>query len=260
MFWLMKKSKFTIEVENKLIAAAPKKWPGRLKPEDFLKGNGMETSRLKFLNSSMPSLRHQLITLFSTKEKSLSPELFEDMQKLWFESDLFDAKIIAISWLDKQKPEFLIKNHKKVLSWASEIDNWAHSDGLCAIYARMFDHSQKILLPTFLKWNCHKNSWLRRCSMVGTFYYSRSRTNQPAFALAKKLVEPHFLAKEYYVQKAVGWTLREMFNVYPIETTKYIENKLPIISSIAWVAASEKLTHPVKNKLLIKRRNLRKTS
>lgn len=254
----MKKSKFTVEIENKLKAAAPKKWASRFKPEDFLKGNGMETSSLKFLNLSMPALRHQLATLFSTKTESYSPELFKDMQALWFESDIFDAKTFAIYWLDQQEPEFLLKNHKEVLKWAHEIDNWAHSDGLCSIFARMFDDSQNLLLPTYLKWNKHKNSWLRRCSMVGTFYYSRSRKNLPTFAQARKLVEPHFTAKEYYVQKGVGWTLREMYNVYPAETTRYIETKLPLITSIAWVAASEKMPKSKKSVLLKKRKQHRK--
>ena len=257
MFFKMKKSKFTIQIENKLIKAAPKKWTGRFKPEDFLKGNGSEVSKLKFLNMSMPTLRHELFKLYSTKEKSYSPDLFEDMQKLWFESDIFEAKSLALYWLDKQKNEFLIKNHKKILSWASEVDNWAHSDGLCAIYARMLEHSPNLILPTYFKWNRHKNSWLRRCSMVGTFYYSRSRNTHPAFALSKKLIEPHFTAKEYYVQKAVGWTLREMYNVYPAETIKYIKNKLPKITSVAWVAASEKLPAKIKDPLLEKRKKIR---
>ena len=255
MVFRMKKSKFTVDIENKLKACAPKKWVSRLKPEDFLKGNGMETSSLKFLNMSMPSLRHQLATLYSTKAESYSPDLFEDMQKLWFESEIFDAKSFAIYWLDQQKVEFLLKNYKEILCWADEIDNWAHSDGLCSIFARMFDESQNLLLPTYLKWNKHKVSWLRRCSMVGTFYYSRSRKNVPTFAQARKLVEPHFTANEYYVQKGVGWTLREMYNVYPTETTRFIETKLPLITPIAWVAASEKMPK-TKKEILLKKRKL----
>ncbi|HBH24113.1 MAG TPA: hypothetical protein DDY13_11910 [Cytophagales bacterium] len=27
---------------------------------------------------------------------------------------------------------------------------------------------------------------------------------------------------EYYVQKAVGWTLEELYNVYPVGTIKYL--------------------------------------
>jgi|GEM_PF-1111178 len=254
----MIKSKFTLLVENKLIKAVPKKFSGKYTPEYFLKGKDAEVSRLRFLNLTIPQIKHQLATFFLTKEESCLPQVFVNMQKLWFESDIYDAKIFAIYWLDKQKIEFLIKNHKKILSWASEVDNWAHADSLCSIYARMMDYSPSKLLPTYRKWNAHENSWLRRCSMVGTFYYSRLRARQPRFVLVKKLVEPHFMAPEYYVQKGIGWTIREMYNVYPSETLKYIENKLPQISSVAWVAASEKLPVRVKNRLLNKRRQQRK--
>ena len=96
--------------------------------------------------------------------------------------------------------------------------------------------------------------------MVSTFYYSRYRRKQPDFALAKGLVHPHLPAKEYYVQKGVGWTLREMYNVYPSETVKYIENNIDKISSIAWVAASEKLPPLIKQPLLKKRKAGRKVN
>ncbi len=93
--------------------------------------------------------------------------------------------------------------------------------------------------------------------MVGLFYYSRARTNQPSFILAKKLINPHFCAPEYYVQKALGWTIREMYNAYPSETIEYIKNNNHQLSSVAWVAASEKLPTKLKKSFLIKRRFLR---
>lgn len=252
----MKKSKFTLEIEKKLIKIAPKKF-GAFKPEDYIKGNGMETSTLKFLNHNMPTLRNFLATLFKTKAESHSESLFEDMQKLWFESDIFDAKIIALYWLDQQDEKFLIKNHKKILTWIMQIDNWAHSDLYCSTLGRMFDHSPHLLLPTYKQWNKNTNSWMRRCSMVGTYYYSRMRKNPLDFKTATTLVSPHFKAPEYYVQKGVGWTIREMYNVYPRETIKYIENNLHHLSSIAWVAASEKLPANIKQPLLKKRKENR---
>lgn len=252
----MQKSKFTLSIEKKLTLSAPKKFK-KFKPEDFLKGNGMETSNLKFLNHNMPTLRQELSTLFSTKEKSYSEDLYPIMEQLWFESDIFDAKMLAVYWLDKQKPEFLVKNSKAILNWAHAIDNWAHSDGLCAIFARMFEHSPQTVLPVYLKWNKHKNPWLRRCSMVGTFYYSRNRKKQPSFELAKKLITPHLVAKEYYVQKGVGWTIREMYNVYPNKSIKFIKDKNRFLTPIAWVAASEKLPAKIKKPLLLKRKEHR---
>lgn len=246
----MKKSKFTVEIEQELIRLAPKKFSGKFKPEDYIKGNGMQFSELQFLNLTMPAVRNQL--------KLVKGEnLFKDMQNLWFESRIFDAKILAVYWLDKQPAEFLVKNSTDVLSWALEIDNWAHSDALCSIFARLYEAAPEKVLPVYLKWNRHKNPWLRRCSMVGTFYYSRMRKNPISFSLAKKLVTPHFKAPEYYVQKGVGWTIREMYNVYPDATIAYIQQNIRHLTPIAWVAASEKLDAKIKAPLLEKRKKFR---
>ena len=72
------------------------------------------------------------------------------------------------------------------------------------------------------------------------------------------MIKPHLQAPEYYLQKAVGWTLRECYNVYPAETTDFITKNLSNIHSDAWYAASEKMPKALKNKLVSKRRLNRK--
>ncbi len=125
--------------------------------------------------------------------------------------------------------------------------------------ARAFEANQKKLLPEYKKWNNHKNPWLRRISMVGLFYYSRSRAAQPSFSLVISIIRPHLGAPEYYVQKAIGWTLRECYNVYPTETTVFISKNLSLIHPDAWCSASEKMPLAVKQKLVLLRRRQRKT-
>jgi 3-methyladenine DNA glycosylase AlkD len=253
----MKKSKFTLDIETRLIKIAPKKSTFKFSDEYILGNNFKGTSKLRLLRVKIPKVRNFVGSHLTTKAQSFDPSLFSDMRNLWFESDIFEAKQVALFWLEKQTLEMLIKNKKEVLSWISEIDNWAHSDSYCSILAKLFEADQKGFLPTYIKWNKHQNPWYRRCSMVGTFYYSRSRKTHPSFKLAKQLVSPHLNAKEYYVQKAVGWTIREMYNVYPPETIKYIHNNIQEITPIAWVAASEKLPATVKKNLLQKRKSVR---
>lgn len=251
------KSAFTLDIESRLQKLAPKK-PNLKFSDEYILGNNFKgSSKLKLLRIKIPVLRKFAASFLGTKEKSFDPSLLPEMKKLWFESDIFEAKHIPLYWLENQTLENLLHHQKEILSWVSEIDNWAHSDSFCSIMAKLFEADQKNLLPVYLKWNSHSNSWLRRCSMVGTFYYSRARKIQPSFKLAKKLVDPHFSAKEYYVQKAVGWTIREMYNVYPSETIGYIENNLHQITPVAWVAASEKLPLKIKKNLLTKRKNQR---
>jgi 3-methyladenine DNA glycosylase AlkD len=242
------KSVFTLRIERKLLAIKPftnQKFFG----ESYIGGR---ESRLQYLNLNIPLVRN----IFKTER--LHDKNLSDIENLWFKSNLFEAKTLAVIWLEKQSTEFILKNFNKISKWSTEIDNWALSDGYCGVLARAFEADSKKLLPTYKKWNQHKNSWLRRISMVGLFYYSRSRKTQPSFQLATSMIKPHLAAPEYYVQKAVGWTLRECYNVYPEKTTQFITSNLSSIHSDAWYASSEKMPKALKNKLVLQRRMNRK--
>ena len=255
----MKKSKFTQHIEKYLIEQAPHKIKSKFKPEDYIGGKINEKSKLKFLNISMPQLQLTLKGFKETAAKSYSEELFKDMQALWFESDIWEAKMFSLYWLIKQKENFLVKNVSAILKWVDVVDNWAHSDAYCSVIGRINDVAPEKLKPTFVGWNKSKDAWKRRCSMVGLYYYSRSRNNPASFKWAAQLVNPHFEAPEYYVQKAVGWTIREMYNVYPAETIRYLGLNNAKLSSIAWVAATEKLAPHVKKPLLVARKQHRQS-
>lgn len=253
----MKKSQFTQQVEKYLQSKSSKKITSKINIESYMTGHESKLSGQQFLSLSMPKLQLALKTFKKTPAESYSEELLNDMQALWFESQIWEAKMFSLYWLIKQKDEFLVKNAKAILKWVHIVDNWAHSDAYCSVVARMDDAAPALLQPTLIAWNKNKNSWLRRCSMVSLYYYSRQRTNHASFKLAAQLVNPHFEAPEYYVQKAVGWTIREMYNVYPDETLRYIKLNNPKLSSIAWVAASEKLPPQVKKPLLKARKQHR---
>jgi 3-methyladenine DNA glycosylase AlkD len=240
-------TKLTLDLENKLKKMTPitsEKFFG----ESYIGGN---ESRLRYLNLKIPDLR----ALF-TNEK-MSEWTLTEIENLWFTSNIFEAKTLAIIWLEKQPTEFLLKNIQKIFKWAPHIDNWALSDGYCGILARVFEADSQKVLPTYKKWNKHKNSWLRRISIVGLLYYARARKVKPTFSLVISMVKPHLRAKEYYLQKGVGWTLREAYNVYPKETTQFIVTNLSEIHSDAWYAASEKMPLKLKQKLVLERRKRR---
>ena len=216
-------------------------------------------SDLNYLGLSIPKIRSVMKKKLTVFKLPMNQQ-YKIFETNWFEAQTYEEKALSIFWLESLSEKDFLKYSKKILAWAHIIDNWAHSDGLCALYAKAFEKQPKQILPIYKKWNTHKNPWLRRCSMVGLFYYSRLRKIHPSWALSKSMVVPHLAAPEYYVQKGVGWTLREMYNVYPAETIKFLNDHLIKISSIAWVAASEKLDRNVKTKLLEKRKLARKKS
>ncbi len=217
--------------------------------EDYVGGG---QSGLQFLNIQIPQVRAVM------KKLAKDQNGWADFDILWNESKIFEAKAISLFWLEKQPVEVVCQNLKTVISWASEIDNWAHSDTYCGVLAKVFEADPGLLLPTYQKWNRHQNPWFRRISMIGLMFYSRFRKKHPSFALVQKMVTPHLSAPEYYVQKAVGWTLRESYNVYPAQTLQFVEKNLKHIHPDAWYATSEKMPKTIKNSLVKKRANLRK--
>lgn len=227
----------------------------------FLGSNyiGGGISRLKFLNLKTAEVRQLLTHPHPVFLKSLQHQ-FEEFEPIWFSASVFELHMLPVYWLESLTDDQLVSLASQLILWADRVDNWAISDSLCGIYARIFERAPKALMPTLKVWNRHSNPWLRRISMVSLFYYSRLRKKHPSLRLIKSLIKPHFLAREYYVQKAIGWTLRESHNIYPIETKKFLENNLHQIDARAWSAASKKLPSNIKQNLNEKRRHFRKNN
>ena len=85
--------------------------------------------------------------------------------------------------------------------------------------------------------------------MVGLLFYSRFRKKVPPFKTVISFVERHIDDDHYYVQKGVGWTIRECWNVYPKETFLYLKKNAHRVPPAGWTAATEKL-RPQEKKIL----------
>jgi 3-methyladenine DNA glycosylase AlkD len=177
--------------------------------------------------------------------------------EIYKQSTIFEVKNLAFIFLDKHHKHISLKTQLKTLpQWVEYIDNWAHSDGLSKYLTRLIEDksTQKEMLIIIKKWNVSKNLWERRQSLVSLFYYSRTKKEYVDFELTQQLVFPLLTDKEYYVQKAVGWTLRESYNVYPKQTYTFIEENIKNITSTAFTTCLEKMTEKQKQTLKQKRR------
>jgi 3-methyladenine DNA glycosylase AlkD len=134
-----------------------------------------------------------------------------------------------------------LKEISTVATWVHSIDCWEHSDDLAKILARAFEERPRALEQLYLEWNRSPNPWVRRQSLTGLIEYARlrKRVARPTFLLSQ--VEGLLDDPEYYVQKAVGWTLREIGQVYPKQTLKFLQIHLLKLDSRAFSAAMEKL-------------------
>jgi 3-methyladenine DNA glycosylase AlkD len=217
---------------------------------------GAGVSPYRFLNLSMPQVREFAKTRFSFHQDR---SVWKSWNHIWNSTEIYDLLTAAIIWASGQSLEDQWKNRKILLGWSTKANNWALADGLCSIYAELFEAHPKEMLVTLEKWSRSKNPWQQRMSIVSLFYYARLRERHASYALAEKLILRQLDHEHYYVQKAVGWALRETWNVYPERTFKLLRKIAARIPPAGWTAATEKLTQKHKAELA-KLRSAKRTS
>lgn len=176
---------------------------------------------------------------------------------IWNTTAIFDVMTQAIFFCDAYiklaDREFFFHEMRE---WLLRVDNWAHSDGLTHYFAMLMEHRPDMVYPVLKTWNSSPNSWERRQSVLSLLDYARARKKYPSFSRITALVKPLLADKDVFVQKGIGWCLRETGIIYPAETYDFLTTHHAKISSIAFSAASEKLTPAKKEKL----KSLRKRS
>lgn len=237
-------NQYILEVETAL-SSLPRRTSAQ-NPEAYIGGG---QSKLRYIGLRVPDLRQTSRTGFSFSQRP-PEEVAKIWDFVWHNSDCYEVMSLALTWFEDPKRRKTLKTYWPLLKkWSARIDNWAHSDTLSGIYARIHEDSPTEVYETFKKWNASKNPWLRRISMVSLIFYSSQREKYPSLGKVLALVKPQLAFDHYYVQKGVGWTLREAGNVYPAPIASFIEKHVHEISAQAFSAATEKMSPRQKDHL-----------
>lgn len=243
--------KYTKEVEDTLTRLSLK--ADKAKAEKLRKYIGTNLRVLGMTTRTQTDIYKKGFTFYCDDKEKMYLHFHEIYQR----STHFEAKNLAFIFLDKNHKYIPLKVQLKTLPhWVKHVDNWAHSDGLSKYLTRLLEHkeSKEQMLDIIKKWNASENLWERRQSLVSLFYYARTKQTHPEFDLVKRLIFPLITDSEYYVQKAVGWALRESYNVYPKQTYAFIEENIKHISPTAFTTCLEKMTLKEKETLKLKRK------
>lgn len=173
---------------------------------------------------------------------------------VWRHARSHEAKLQPLFWLESLKPRPPAETLWPLIKgWAAGLNCWDQSDGLSARYAQHLEAVPEVVYPVLVTWNRSDNPWERRQSLVSLFYYAQLRERQPPLERVLPLVEARLPDPDYYVQKGVGWCLRECFNVYPDETLAFLRRHVAALAPAAWQAATEKLAAADKAELKSRR-------
>ena len=194
------------------------------------------------VSGNIPTHRKASKHSYSFSQQSFAEQL-SIWNHAWNHSPHFRVKLHAFFFLEQhmKRKETLEQMWPVIIQWQDSVDDWPLCDSLSKIYTRILELFPARMYKIAKAWNSDADLWKRRQSIVSLLYYSRTKKSYLPFDKIEKLLSSLLKDKEYYVQKGVGWTLREMYTVYPEETSPYFVKHIKSISSIAFTIAIEKM-------------------
>jgi 3-methyladenine DNA glycosylase AlkD len=183
-------------------------------------------------------------------------EQFPIWQHIWQQGQDYRVRSQPVyfceTFLDKK--EQLAASWEMLHGWQDQVDDWGYCDSLAKVYTKILELRPAEVYAQLSEWNTDADLWKRRQSVVSLLYYSRTKKVVLPYKKIIRLIDPLLEDKEYYVQKGVGWSLRELHNIYPGDAHAYMDKNIRRISAIAFAAATEKMNTETKAKLKLKRK------
>jgi 3-methyladenine DNA glycosylase AlkD len=199
-------------------------------------------SHIQALRGSVPLHRSESRRTYSFSTLPF-PEQLAIWDELWRTENNFWLRLHAYFFLERhlKKESELQTMWPVIVGWQEQVDDWGLCDALAKIYTKILVVMPGEVYEQLKAWNRSENLWKRRQSVVSLLYYSRTKKQYPTFDQVVQLITPLLSDKEYYVQKGVGWSLREMHWVYPEQALFWLKANIRQISAIAFTIAIEKV-------------------
>lgn len=170
--------------------------------------------------------------IYTTQRRKISTDYIKQVGLL---SNKELNKIVKELWKQPYR-EFqyvaieLIAFHKK--HWTEDIIEltefclinkswWDSVDGITSLilsdYFKLFPHQ---IIPITSKWNNSNNFWLNRISIM---FQKTYKGNTDTVLLSKYILNCN-QSKEFFIQKAIGWALREHSKTNPAWVIEFVAN------------------------------------
>ena len=178
--------------------------------------------QFEYLGIKSPQVK--LLFRQTVKEKGLPAleELDQVIRELWeFPQREYQYLAIGImERLEKKLPAKSIKTLEDMIlhkSWWDTVDNISHIVGVQ--FKRYPDVREKYLA----KWRASNNFWLRRTAILFQLDYK----DETDFELLRGIIHENLDSKEFFINKAIGWALRQYARFDPKAVEKFV-NSTPL--------------------------------
>lgn len=152
-------------------------------------------------------------TIFPKKEPLEKDEAIALALELW-SSNWFEEQGAGLMLLERCAKELTSKDLPILKKITEECEGWAMLDYLATRHlGTLAMNYPDEVYPKVRKWTKSKHLWTRRASILIHIMPARKKQLRAEFAIPT--FEELLHEKEFFIRKAIGWTLREIGKHYP---------------------------------------------
>lgn len=154
-----------------------------------------------------------------------------------FEKEERDYHYVAIDYLNSWPKKYYSPEDGNELEWIISQKSWWDSvDAIASNYLGKWAKEYPIeARNTFEKWRYAETFWLQRSCLI----YQLKYQDQVDIPYLENLIVQFLPIKEFFIQKAIGWSLRQLSKFNPVEVERIL-NSYPI-KGLAYREASKYL-------------------
>jgi 3-methyladenine DNA glycosylase AlkD len=172
--------------------------------------------KFEFLGIKTP-LRHNIEKEFLRAARKAETVDWDFIDKCWAANER-EFQYLALDYLNVVKQLLTVADIPRLKILVETKSWWDTIDGLDKIIgsiALRFPDVNKILLA----WSEDENFWLRRVAID----HQRDRKDKTDEALLAKIIENNLRQTEFFINKAIGWALREYRKTNPDFVYNFVE-------------------------------------
>ena len=182
-----------------------------------------KSSDLEFFAVRVPIIRRAVQHGFPFY--SYSPtETLRIWTYIWRESPYFEVKSAALAFYRLQRLQIQPDFFSTFSTWINQVENWAHCDGLAAIYSNLCHLRPTLIYPFLLELAESSSPWRKRAAIVSSFHYSGNLAIFLPPARMFRIIGRVCGDDNAYVARAVAWALREVAKKEPLATLDFLSH------------------------------------
>lgn len=190
-----------------------------------LKMKAYMKNQFDFLGIPAPN-RRLLQKPFFVKEKNEKIN-WDFVEECW-QCEFRELQYVACDYLKTKEKQLWISDLPKIKNLIVQKSWWDSVDALAPIVGKIVLKFPSIEI-TMEEWSVDENLWLRRSAIIHQLL-RKEKTNT---LLLEQIIKNNLGSKEFFINKAIGWVLRDYAKTNPVWVRKFVDENRSEMSNLS---------------------------